>query len=450
MNEVKNTKTNKIELLKVIYVEKVDRDVANEYLRKIETISITKCKSLMVYSNIQLHDNYINLIMKKYHYSLLAIKNSYKYEMDEVYNILLSTCECTNIIHKQNYIHGNIKPSNILYDDEMNDIKLSDYCRNELYNNSKYGVPLSLENVYYMSPEVLLNKEIGKESDIFSIGCIMNYLVRRRNPFKGDTINEIIKNVIKCEYEPIEIDELNELESKILIKDVNERISIDEMIECIKTIIKKKDQDLDDKMKLKIDSKVRIIKEKNLDSLNFNNCNISDEGFKYLMNSVSFKKFRKIYLGGNNISNLSMKLFTKEMKNSNEIIEIDFGSIFYIIITNNINIENKITNDGLNSFSKQLSYITNLKVLSLGGNEISDINQLTINLHFISQLKSLHLYHNKITDSSFITFCNNLLTLPYLNELSVSDNEIGDEGIMCFCSNLMYISELEVLSLFSI
>lgn len=203
-------------------------------------------------------------------------------------------------------------------------------------------------------------------------------------------------------------------------------------------------------MKLKIDSKVRIIKEKNLDSLNFNNCNISDEGFKYLMNSVSFKKFRKIYLGGNNISNLGMKLFTKEMKNSNEIIEIDFGSIFYIIITNNINIENKITNDGLNSFSKQLSYITNLKVLSLGGNEISDINQLTINLHFISQLKSLHLYHNKITDSSFITFCNNLLTLPYLNELSVSDNEIGDEGIMCFCSNLMYISELEVLSLFSI
>lgn len=203
-------------------------------------------------------------------------------------------------------------------------------------------------------------------------------------------------------------------------------------------------------MKLKIDSKVRIIKEKNLDSLNYNNCNISDEGFKYLMNSVSFKKFRKIYLGGNNISNLSMKLFTKEMKNSNEIIEIDFGSIFYIIITNNINIENKITNDGLNSFSKQLSYITNLKVLSLGGNEISDINQLTINLHFISQLKSLHLYHNKITNSSFITFCNNLFTLPYLNELSVSDNEIGDEGIMCFCSNLMYISELEVLSLFSI
>lgn len=285
----------------------------------------------MVYNIIQLTDNNIYLIMKKYNHSLLSLKDSYNCQIESVYDIVLSICECTNIIHNNNFIHGNIKPSNILYDNELNEMVLSDYCRNELYNNSKYGVSLSLENVYYISPELLLNKEIGKESDVFSIGCIMNYLVRRKKPFKGNTIKEIIKNIVKCEYEAIEIDEFNKLQSKILIKDVNKRISLDKMIEYINIIRKKKHHYLDDTIKIKIDSKVRIIREKNLDSLNFNNCNIGDVGFKYLFNSVVFKKFQKIYLGCNNISDISIKLFVKEMKNIMEIVEIDFGSIFILL-----------------------------------------------------------------------------------------------------------------------
>jgi serine/threonine protein kinase len=90
------------------------------------------------------------------------------YSWEDAMNIALPIAEGLAFAHKNNIVHGNLRPSNILLDKDEN-IKLTDF-----------GLPphYSMQKDWYAPPE----KKRSKHGDIFSLGVIIFTLITNKIP----------------------------------------------------------------------------------------------------------------------------------------------------------------------------------------------------------------------------------------------------------------------------
>ena len=82
-----------------------------------------------------------------------------------------------------------------------------------------------------MSPEILNGKEnlISNKSDIWSLGIIIYYMLFKEYPYNGKTEFQIIKEIeSNKQLKPIDNKELDDLIKKMLVININERISWEE------------------------------------------------------------------------------------------------------------------------------------------------------------------------------------------------------------------------------
>ena len=84
-------------------------------------------------------------------------------------------------IHEQNAVYRDLKPENILLD-KNGHIKLTDFglCKIVNEDNKAYTI---CGTVYYLAPEILLNKGYTKEIDWWSLGCVVYLMLEGKPPF---------------------------------------------------------------------------------------------------------------------------------------------------------------------------------------------------------------------------------------------------------------------------
>ena len=84
-------------------------------------------------------------------------------------------------IHKQDAIYRDLKPENILLDTDGH-IKLTDFglCKIVKEDDKAYTI---CGTIYYLAPEILLNKGYQKEVDWWSLGCVVYQMLEGRAPF---------------------------------------------------------------------------------------------------------------------------------------------------------------------------------------------------------------------------------------------------------------------------
>ena len=157
------------------------------------------------------------------------IQNNIK---EKVKNMALITIEIIKYLHSKNIVYRDIKPENLLLDNDFN-IKLCDY------GWATYFTPGKFLTVYcgtpeYVSPEVIKKYPYNEKVDIWGLGVLIFELVFGYAPFSS-TFNEERFNNIKAgkinwpkdlgdEYK-----DLKDLIEKILRVDPKERISLDEI-----------------------------------------------------------------------------------------------------------------------------------------------------------------------------------------------------------------------------
>lgn len=134
-------------------------------------------------------------------------------------------------LHSNNIAHRDIKPENFLLfkDNNPDNVKLIDFgLSKKLSENEIMSNPNG--TAYYIAPEVL-NGEYDNKCDIWSMGVVLYILLCGRPPFKGKSNPEIIKSVMKGEYNfdypafESASDEVKEFISRCLEKDVSKRFS---------------------------------------------------------------------------------------------------------------------------------------------------------------------------------------------------------------------------------
>lgn len=112
--------------------------------------------------------------------------------------ILAPIARALDYVHHQNIVHQDIKPSNILLDEEFRPM-LSDFGVVKLLEakegeNAAIGVGVGTPD--YMSPEQSMGKDVDFRADIYSLGVVFYELVTGEKPFVADTpMALVIKHV---------------------------------------------------------------------------------------------------------------------------------------------------------------------------------------------------------------------------------------------------------------
>ena len=121
-------------------------------------------------------------------------------DQDRVAVYMYQAASALNHAHERGMIHCDIKPANLLLNLESDQIKILDMGLARFHTRSENGAEDLNKNVIgtvdYMAPEVAEDSaNSSPKSDIYSLGCVMYFLLTGSIPFPGDTIPErIIKH----------------------------------------------------------------------------------------------------------------------------------------------------------------------------------------------------------------------------------------------------------------
>jgi len=148
-------------------------------------------------------------------------------------------CNALEIAHKNNLIHRDIKPQNIIVTSDGT-IKIIAKI------NIPYAETVAGEKVmgttYYMSPEQIMGDKIDLRTDIYSLGILLYEMVTGKNPYASDTPLAVINGHLYKTPIPIietrkDIPEyLINIISKCIAKNKNDRFSsASEIIKALKS-----------------------------------------------------------------------------------------------------------------------------------------------------------------------------------------------------------------------
>ena len=124
--------------------------------------------------------------------------------LEEKLDVLLQIADGLGYAHSQEVIHRDIKPSNIRILDSGR-VKIMDFGTAKLANveSNLTQTGMTLGTVAYLSPERLLGKPSGTNSDLFSYGVLAYELLSFRRPFAGRNIPNLIDQVLNAAPVPL-------------------------------------------------------------------------------------------------------------------------------------------------------------------------------------------------------------------------------------------------------
>ena len=205
---------NEEELTSVINEINILKIMKSKY--SVEYIDSIKTKDFY-YIIMELCDGDLHYLIKKQNGNIDIIT---------IIKILSQLNEVINLMHSKNIIHRDLKPENILIkfiNEEVFNIKLTDYGFAKSYEDKSKFIS-NVGTKYFKAPEIFLNNGTSK-SDLWSIGMIIYKLYFNQIPFKNEY--EYI-NIDDVKLKKSENANLDDLISKLLIKDPNKRINWDD------------------------------------------------------------------------------------------------------------------------------------------------------------------------------------------------------------------------------
>ena len=164
-------------------------------------------------------------------------------------NVAIQIASALEMAHKNNIIHRDIKPHNIIITED-GIAKVTDFGIAKAVSNSTItAFGTTIGSVHYFSPEHARGGYTDAKSDIYSLGVVMYEMVTGRVPFDADTpVSVALKHMQEEPEEPINInpdlpESVNDIIMKALKKDSGLRYqSATEMLKDLKKSLKTPDE----------------------------------------------------------------------------------------------------------------------------------------------------------------------------------------------------------------
>ena len=165
-------------------------------------------------------------------------------------NVAIQIASALETAHKNNIIHRDIKPHNIIITED-GIAKVTDFGIAKAVSNSTItAFGSTIGSVHYFSPEHAKGGFTDPKSDLYSLGVVLYEMVTGKVPFSADTpVSVALKHMQEKPTEPIEINpdipkSINDIIMKAMQKDINLRYqTATEMLRDLSKAIKNPNED---------------------------------------------------------------------------------------------------------------------------------------------------------------------------------------------------------------
>ena len=123
--------------------------------------------------------------------------------IETVYRLVAEIAEALAYAHQQNIVHRDIKPGNLIYNPDREQVKVTDFGIARITDDSKTKTGDILGSPLYMAPEQLKGHQVSAAVDIYSLGVTFYQLLTGALPYTGDSLANLTYAIIHDKYKNV-------------------------------------------------------------------------------------------------------------------------------------------------------------------------------------------------------------------------------------------------------
>ena len=177
----------------VIKKNKFNNSNNKYYINEINILKKIKNKNICNLLDYEDYNSFFYMKLEKCDYNLRNYienkSNSYDFE------ICIGIINGLKFLYENNIVHRDLKPENILIKD-FTMSKICDFGLSKILDNNKQYMKTICGTPLYMAPEIIIDKTYNNKIDLWSLGIIFFEIFFHKYPYKGDTHNELLTNII--------------------------------------------------------------------------------------------------------------------------------------------------------------------------------------------------------------------------------------------------------------
>ena len=213
-----DTEANREVAVKVLAVEQApDISQRAHFKRELKMIASLEHPAIVPVYDVGEHNGQPYFVMRYMAGGSLAqmLASKGRLPLEDTAHIIGRIASALNHAHKQNIIHRDIKPDNILFDLDHNPY-ISDFgvakpaaTGDSSHTEGQVGTP------GYMSPEQINQESVDERSDVYSLGVVIHQLLTGRKKFGVDSKTSPLKSKSLTEPLPDILNEAPELPPEV-------------------------------------------------------------------------------------------------------------------------------------------------------------------------------------------------------------------------------------------
>jgi eukaryotic-like serine/threonine-protein kinase len=200
------------QLLRAVAIKVMSRELASSptarrrFIREARAAAAINHPNVVTIHAVEEHNGTPFIVMEFIEGESLRdrLRHGPRLELIDVLRIAAQVASGLAAAHAHGVIHRDIKPGNIMLQDGLQRVKITDFglARVAVDNIELTSRQMGVGTPSYMSPEQVRGDEIDARSDLFALGCVIFAMLRGHSPFHGRTTLEIARKVADGEPSP--------------------------------------------------------------------------------------------------------------------------------------------------------------------------------------------------------------------------------------------------------